>query len=324
VISTQWIEKHKPYWNRLEKLLQRSGQSGLNSLTRSELQDLSMLYRQIAADLASVREDPSSLEFTRYLNQLLVRAHSTIYTGRKNGFKGILTFFFQSWPQNFRRNLVYCITALALFAAGASTGALISLRDPDFKLNVLGPKMVETIERREMWTHSILSIKPLASSAIMTNNISVSFLTFALGITAGIGTLYLLFFNGLLMGVIGVACWSSGMSLQFWSFVAPHGVLELPAIFIAGGAGLKIAQGFLFPGVLPRKESLVQAGRQGVVLVLGAIPMLVIAGVIEAFVSPTQLGVPLKFGMAAGLFALLLYYLFGIPNPNYSADRTQR
>jgi uncharacterized membrane protein SpoIIM required for sporulation len=89
-------------------------------------------------------------------------------------------------------------------------------------------------------------------------------------------------------------------------------VLELPAIFIAGGAGLKIAQGLLFPGVLPRKESLLLAGKEATTLVLGVIPLLIVAGVIEAFVSPTGVAVALKFSLAAGLFTLLLSYLFGL------------
>jgi uncharacterized membrane protein SpoIIM required for sporulation len=312
VISTQWIEKRKPYWNRLENLLQRSGQSGLNSLTRSELQDLSMLYRQIAADLAAIREDPSSVEFARFLNQLMIQAHSTIYTGRKSGFRGIITFFLETWPRIFRQNLIYCITATAIFVAGFLAGALVTLRDPDFKLSILSPEMVTTIEQREMWTHRITSSKPQASSAIMTNNISVSFIAYAMGITAGIGTLYMLFFNGLHIGVIGAACLTAGMSLKLWSFIAPHGVLELPAIFIAGGAGLKIARGFLFPGALPRKESLLQSGKQGTILVLGVIPIMAIAALLEAFVSPTHLAIPLKFALAAGLFSLLLFYLFGL------------
>ncbi len=119
-------------------------------------------------------------------------------------------------------------------------------------------------------------------------------------------------FNGLLIGVIGMACWLSGMSLQLWSFVAPHGVLELPAIFIAGGAGFRIAQGLLFPGVLPRRDSLAQAGIEAVQLLLGTIPILIIAGLIEAFVSPTGLAIPLKFSMAGALFVLLGVYLFGM------------
>src|SRR5262249_18332019 len=151
-----------------------------------------------------------------------------------------------------------------------------------------------------------VGIKPLASSAIMTNNISVGFVSFAFGITAGLGTIYMMVFNGLMMGVVGMACHLSGMSLKLWGFVASHGVLELPSIFIAGGAGFRIAAGLLFPGYLPRKESLVRAGNEAVQLLLGTIPMLVIAGILEAFVSPTGLAAGLKFALAGALFTLLL------------------
>ena len=310
MISTKWLEKRKAHWDRLEKLLDQSRGKGLRSLTRQELQDLGLLYRQIAADLAVIREDSSSVHFARYLNQLLARAHNIIYSGRKTNPLAALTFFWDTYPGVFRAHLTYCLTALIVFLGAGVFGTLLTLQDPDFQLRILGPRMVETIERREMWTHSILAIKPLASSAIMTNNMSVAFTTFAAGITAGVGTLFLLGFNGMMMGVIAAACWLAGMSLKLWSFVAPHGVLELPAIFIAGGAGLWLAQGLLFPGVLPRREAVARAGADAVKLVLGTIPMLVIAGVVEAFVSPTNLPVSLKFAMAAALFTLLVAYLW--------------
>jgi uncharacterized membrane protein SpoIIM required for sporulation len=313
VISTRWLEKRKPHWTRLEQLLNLSSQKGLKSLGRSDLQELSLLYRQTAADLAAIREDRSSLHFARYLNQLLARAHNTIYSGRGANPKALLSFFLETYPAVFRRNLGYCLAGILLFFVSAAIGAGLTYRDPDFKVKVLGPQMVETIERKQMWTHSILGIKPLASSAIMTNNISVSFLTFALGITAGLGTIYMMVFNGLMIGVIGMACGLAGMSLQLWSFVAPHGVLELPAIFIAGGAGLRIAKGLLFPGYLPRRESLARAGGEAVRLLVGVVPMLIIAGIIEAFVSPTGLAISLKFAMAGALFVLLLLYLFWLP-----------
>jgi uncharacterized membrane protein SpoIIM required for sporulation len=100
------------------------------------------------------------------------------------------------------------------------------------------------------------------------------------------------------------------MALQLWSFVAPHGVLELPAIFIAGGAGLEIARGLLFPGLLSRRDSLEIAGSRAARLLLGTIPMLVVAGVIEGFFSPSGAPLVMKFGLAAVLFAALLSYLF--------------
>jgi uncharacterized membrane protein SpoIIM required for sporulation len=187
----------------------------------------------------------------------------------------------------------------------------MSLSHPEFMREVLGRRMMDTIERRQMWTHSILSVKPQASSAIMTNNMSVSFLAFAAGITAGLGTIYLLFFNGIMIGVIGSACWLAGMSDQLWSFVAPHGVLELPAIFIAGGAGLKLAQALLFPGLLPRRDSLAVGGTEAAKLLTGVIPMLIIAGFIEAYFSPSNTPILLKFAVAAGLFTALVVYLGG-------------
>jgi len=284
----------------------------LKSLSRSDLQELSLLYRQTAADLAAIREDRSSVHFARYVNQLLVRAHNTIYSGHRASPLAALSFFWDTYPAVFRRLLKHCLLAVLIFAIAGIVGAALTYQNPDFKVKLLGPQMVETIDRHEMWTHSIVGIKPLASSAIMTNNMSVGFTTFALGITAGLGTIYMMAFNGLLIGVIGMACFLSGMSLQLWSFVAPHGVLELPAIFIAGGAGFRIAQGLLFPGVLPRRDSLAKAGLEAVQLILGTIPILIIAGLIEAFVSPTALPIPLKFSMAGALFVLLNVYLFGV------------
>jgi uncharacterized membrane protein SpoIIM required for sporulation len=315
VISTHWLEKRKPHWSRLEELLERTTRKGFKSLSCSELQELSLLYRQIAADSAALREDRGSVHFARYLNQLLARAHNTIYAARRASPSAVVEYFRYDYPRIFRRNLSYTLAAFFIFLGSAIVGTALTFHDPDFKLKILGPEMVETIERRQMWTHSIVGIKPVASSAIMTNNLGVAFTTFAAGITGGIGTIYMMIFNGLLIGVIGTACWLSGMSLQLWSFVAPHGVLELPAIFIAGGAGLRLAYGLLFPGFLPRRESVARAGTEAVKLLLGTIPILIIAGIIEAFVSPTGLAVSLKFTMAASLFALLLAYLWKAAAP---------
>jgi uncharacterized membrane protein SpoIIM required for sporulation len=309
VISTRWLEKRRPYWQRLEQLVALSGRGSIASLKSTELQELALLYRQSASDLATVRQDPASQQLAVYLNQLLGRAHNLIYMGRRANRRGIWTFYKDIYPAIFRETFPDTFAAFVLFLAAAFAGVLMGLADPSFTRHFLGPQMVDSIERHEMWTHSIVTVKPMASSAILTNNISVAFSTFALGITAGIGTVWMMLLNGLMMGVVGVACWREGMSLPLWSFVAAHGVLELPAIFIAGGAGIGIAKGLLFPGSLPRRESLVRAGGRSVRLVLGTIPMLVVAGIVEGFVSPSDLPYQLKFLLATALATMLVLYL---------------
>lgn len=320
MISTHWIEKRRLHWTRLERLVETSGRRGVSAFSPAELQELALLYRQTASDLASVREDPTSNHLALYLNQLLGRAHNLIYMGRKVSGRGLWTFFKDEYPVIFRETFPDTLAAFVIFLAAAFAGFLMGIADPSFSRHVLGPNMIETIEQHKMWTDSIVTVKAAASSAILTNNISVAFATFALGITAGIGTVWMMLLNGLMLGVVSVACWREGMSLSLWSFVAAHGVLELPAIFIAGGAGLGIARGLLFPGSLPRRESLVRAGAQSVRLVLGTIPMLLVAGFVEGFVSPTNLPYSVKFMLAGGLFTLLVLYLLRKP----SQSPTQR
>ena len=318
MLSASWLEKRKPHWARLEELVGRFSKVGIRGLAHSELQQMGLLYRQTAADLSTVREDPESARLAVYLNQLLGRAHNLIYTGRRGSPLKIFEFYRDAYPRIFRETFNYILAATVVFLAAAVVGGLASLGDASFSRFVLSGPMSDTIERREMWTHSILSMKPAASSFIMTNNLSVAFAAFAAGITAGVGTLYLLAFNGLLFGVITVACWQAGMADKLFGFVAPHGVIELPAIFVAGGAGLLLARGLLFHGLLPRRASLVQAGGKAVRLMLGTIPMLVVAGIIEGFVSPTAAPPAMKFLFATGVLLLFVVYLTRAGKPTAS------
>lgn len=310
MISTYWLEKRKSHWVRLEHLLDQAHNHGLKSLTRSELQELGLLYRQAAADLSALREDPTAQNYSRSLNLLLARAHNTIYSGEKSSPFKIFHFYRYTYPAIFRRQLPLVTTSFLIFVLGAIIGLLLTLTNPDFMRLYLGPHMMETLERHEMWTDSVVAIKPAAASGIMTNNMSVSFIAFAFGITFGVGTVYAMLHNGILLGVIGGACWFYGMSLSLWSFVAPHGVLELPAIFIAGGAGLLLAKGMLFPGLLPRRDSIARAGTEGVQLMLGTVPILIVAGSIEGFISPSHIAPHWKFALAAIFATIFFLYLF--------------
>ena len=292
----------------------------MSALDHKDLQELGLLYRQTASDLAIAREDITSSQLAAYLNSLLGRAHNLIYMGNKPKVAGIVRFYSETYPRIFRELWPQTLLAFAIFAVTGLAAFILTMRDPTFAHRLLGTHMMETIEKREMWTHSIVTIKPLAASSIMTNNLSVAFATFASGITAGVGTVWMMVLNGLLIGVIGAATLQAGMAGQLWTFVVPHGVLELPAIFIAGGAGFEIARGMLFPGLLPRRESLARAGGRAAQLLLGTIPMLIVAGVIEGFLSPSETAAPLKFLFGAVMFAALVTYLMRAPQGRKPED----
>jgi uncharacterized membrane protein SpoIIM required for sporulation len=143
----------------------------------------------------------------------------------------------------------------------------------------------------------------------MMNNILVSFGAVAGGITAGLYTIYLLVFNGLLIGAIGALVGQNNLAYPFWAFVFPHGALELPAIFLAGGSGLLLARAILFPGQYRRLDALKFYGSLAVQLVFGIVPMLIFAGLIEGFFSPNPvIPDPIKYLAGMGLFVLLVRY----------------
>jgi len=291
-------------------LLALSDRNGLAQLSRAELQEMALLYRQVAADLSVLRQDATARTYAEHVNHLLARAHHIIYSGRKTSVATLFRFLRDEYPAIFQRNIRYVVASLLVSVAWGVLGAVLTSARPEFMRHFVGPQMIETMERHEMWTKSIVTIAPMASSAIMTNNLTVSFVTFASGIAFGLGTFFYLYVNGMMLGVIGAACHQYGMSLALWSFVAPHGSLELPAILIAGGAGFRLGHSMLFPGSLRWRDSVAQGGIEATRLVSGVIPMLVIAGSLEGFFSPSHAPVWLKFTVGGLLFSLLLLWLF--------------
>jgi uncharacterized membrane protein SpoIIM required for sporulation len=311
MLSNRWISLREPGWNQLTALLHQVESTGLKSLSTEDLRLLGLLYRQTAADLSTARAEEAAGSLVAYLNGLVSRAHHLVYAGSTSvSPAGVARFFATEYPQLFRRLLPYTSLAFFLFLGAALLGALVTDLRPEYGRAFLGPVMMHTIEQHKMWTDRILSVKPEASSAIMTNNISVCFMTFAGGSAAGLGTLYMMLNNRWMMGVIAVVCAGHGLSLSLWSFVASHGALELPSIFLSGGAGFRMAAGLLFPGYLRRGAALALAGAEAVRLLAGTVPLLIVAGSLEAFLSPTHAPVALKFSVGASLFAALLLWLF--------------
>lgn len=282
---------------------------GVKSLPHAGLREFGLLYRQAAADLSAARADNASRSLEQYLNRLVGRAHNYVYSGRRVSLGGLWRFVVHGYPRLLRRLSGYVVVATAIFVVSAAIASLVVIVRPHAGAQFLGPQMMDKIEHHQMWTESVLTAKPQSSSAIMTNNMTVCFVTFAGGILAGLGTLWFMFTNGLEIGIVATVCAQHGMALSLWSFVAAHGALELPAIMIAGGAGLRLGSGILFPGLLRRRESIALAGQEAVQLVSGTIPLLIVAGCFEAFLSPTHVPIALKFATGAVLFTGLCWWL---------------
>jgi uncharacterized membrane protein SpoIIM required for sporulation len=310
ILSNQWLQKRRPYWDRLSWLLNQAAQGGVRRLSRAELRETALLYRQAASDLSTLRQDPTARAYAELVNQLLARAHHIIYSSRRKGFRRIFDFLRDGYPALVQRQFRYVLLSIVIMLAGAALGTVLTLARPQFMRHMLGPQMVDTIEHHKMWTESIVGVEPATSSAIMTNNITVCFISFAGGIVFGLGAIWSMFNNGMLLGVVGVACAQHGMAVDLWSFVAPHGSLELPSIILAGAAGLRLGRGVVFPGLYRWRDSIALAGVEATRLVAGVIPLLIIAGSLEGFFSPSTAHPWLKFTVGGTLFALLLVWLF--------------
>lgn len=154
-------------------------------MSRGELQELALLYRQVAGDLSVLRQDTTARTYAEHVNHLLARAHHIVYSGRKTNFATLFRFLRDEYPAIVQRNLRFVLASLLVTVAWGVLGAAITNAQPEFMRHYVGPQMIATMERHEMWTKSVVTVAPMASSAIMTNNLTVSFVTFASGITLG-------------------------------------------------------------------------------------------------------------------------------------------
>jgi uncharacterized membrane protein SpoIIM required for sporulation len=302
-------------WRRLEELLEAFESKRRSTLDGQAVLELGCLYREVSTDLARIQtflrttgEDSEFLE--AYLNHLVGRAHGLIYRGQVPLWTSLWDFLWIQIPKTFRRGLPWTMGALTLFVVGFLYGWFHTLNDETFPPLLVPSDILRTVEKGEVWFDSILAVRPLATSLIMKNNVSVTFLAFALGVTFGLGTAYILLFNGLLVGTLAGLCHLHGLDIPFWSFILPHGLVELTAVFMAGGGGLLLGSAFLFPGDLPRGQALVLRGRRAVRLTLGCVPLLLVAAVVEGFVSPSHLAPGFKFFFAACLLILVLSYMW--------------
>jgi uncharacterized membrane protein SpoIIM required for sporulation len=312
----RWIARREPNWKTLDQLLKQAESKGLKKLKPDQIQTLASLYRSAAADLARAQTHSVGETLTHQLQSLTGRGYGLIYqSSRKQEWQSLLQFFRYGFPSIVRETWVYTGIATALFVLSGLVAWWYSHRDPVFLEMIVPEHLIQKVRGDgELWMGSILGSEPAAASNIMTNNIGVCFKAMAGGISAGIITCLLLVFNGLLIGGVSALVEQNGLGIPFWGFVFPHGSLELPAIFLSGGAGLLIARAILFPGKYARGEALKIYGQQAAQLIYGIIPMLIIAGTIEGFLSPSPL-VPdfFKYGIGIIIFMTLITYLQNKP-----------
>lgn len=307
-----FITNRQSDWKDLETLLEKIGQKR-ESLNPAQAERLGNLYRGATSDLALAQRDFPNHKITRYLNQLVGRAHSAIYVRRNFSWQSISHYFRHEVPVTFRKQSHFVLIAFLLFMLPAFGIGLLTNISPEAARFALPPQvqqLIPVIEEQELWTEMSPNMRPLFSTGIMTNNIRVSFLAFAGGMTAGLLSTYIMIFNGVLVGGLLGLTYHHGIGFGLLTFMVAHGVVELSVIFIAGGAGLMIGWAILRPGPISRLDAIRLAANDAVKLIIICVPLLVITGLIEGFISPAEaIPWPVKFGVGISTGALLFWYL---------------
>jgi len=308
-----FIEGSREVWDRLTQSARIARHKGVTRMGAAELRIMHDDYRRTAADLAYAQTHFPGTRTTEHLNHLVGTAHAELYGASPRRASAILRFLSVEYPRLIRRNWKpLAISAALLFGATALGYLLAHVNYPLARVFIpeaLRDGIGDSIAQGQDVREAMSALAPTISAGITVNNIQVSFTAFAGGMTFGALTVYALVTNGLLLGALGGAFATAGESLSFWSLIVPHGSLELPAIVLAGGAGLMLARSLLFPGDLPRMASLRAGSGDAAKMVMGVIPLLIIAGIIEGFVTPTGIDPVLKLGFGAVMFALLSAYI---------------
>jgi uncharacterized membrane protein SpoIIM required for sporulation len=315
----KFIANERPIWTELETMLNRLESEPNARLPLDQVQRFHQLYERTAAGLAKLTTYSSEPETRRFLENLVSRAYGEIHETRQKQRRFFpLAWFFQTWPQTFRRHIRAFYLSLAITLAGCAFGGLAIAFDPDSK-PVLMPfsHLLEDPAKRvadeESATHDRLEgHKTSFSAQLMTHNTKVSIFTLALGMTWGVGTIIMLFYNGVILGAVAVDYIHAGQTKFLLGWLMPHGVIEIPAILIAGQAGLLLAFALIGRGRrTPLRTRLREISPDVATLIFGVGLMLVWAGFIEAFLSQYHEPViPYSAKITFGCLELFLLFMF--------------
>jgi uncharacterized membrane protein SpoIIM required for sporulation len=299
-------------WKALSDLLAR-GQRGIQRLSPEDIATLGSLYRAATSDLALAQRDFPGHPLTSYLNQLVARAHAVLYRGEPIAQRRLLRFITAGFPRAYREARPFILIAALLFILPALASGIATAWQPQAARWLLPAEvqyLIPKVENGELWTDTPIQERPYTSAFVMRNNIQVAFYAFGGGVLVGLPTVWVMAMNGLLLGGLTGLTAHYGIGFDLWTFVIGHGVVELSVIFIAGGTGLMLGWAVIQPGLLSRRDALILAARRAIRLVLGCVPLLVLAGLIEGFISPAEaIPGPIKWGVGLGTGVLLYGYL---------------
>jgi uncharacterized membrane protein SpoIIM required for sporulation len=309
----EFIASGRETWERLAASAVEARRRGVKRMGAPALQRMHDDYRRAAADLAYAQTHFPGSGTQAYLNRIVGQAHAELYGAAPHRFAAAWRFLARDYPRLLRREWKPIAVAGALMVGAAVVGWIAVFADHSLA-RLLLPEQFRDISPTQLaqtrrTNAESATIYPIMGSYIAVNNVQVAIMAFAGGITLGALTVYAMLQNGLMLGLLGGVFAQGGASVGFWALIVPHGSLELPAIVIAGGAGLKMAGAVLFPGDLPRGAALRAAAPVAARLLLGTIPLFAIAASIEGFFTPTAAPDWLKLLVGAVMFALLVAYV---------------
>jgi uncharacterized membrane protein SpoIIM required for sporulation len=300
-----FIGRYRGEWSRLE----RAVGGGDRSLVRSsgpEIRDVVRLYLRASNHLAEARARYADPDLEAYLNRLVVAAQAAVYSARPRSLRAFVRLFAIRYPQALRSTLPYILVAGAILLVVVVGSCWWLATDPRAQAGLI-PDAARAALRRAGARRTDLPPPPALSTMILFNNVQVAVFAFALGITLCVGTIVIVVRNALVLGLLAGTYQAVGNAGPFWSLILPHGILELIAICIAAGAGLRIGWALIDPGDRRRSAALREAAAEAAVVVVGVIPAFGVAAFIEGFVTGRM---PAGAAIALGVLVAGAYVVF--------------
>ena len=309
-----WLEQRIDGWRELEQLFNTRDRK---SDDIGEARRIVSGFHMLASDLSLARRTLPGSRIHGWLEAMFLRGHQLIFRAPGNTLLRIRDIYAFESPALMRSMSKLLIATGSLFIAAIACGWLLITLYPDLATLFASTDMINRVQSGELWTEGLLNIMPssLLSLSLMTNNITVSIFAFSLGAFYGLGTLYIITLNGLMLGGVFAFTAQYGLDGELFKFIIAHGVVELSVICIAGAMGLKLGEALLRPGTQTRQQAFRRATGDAGKVLLVAVPFLVSAGLIEGYISPDpqfDLSFRILVGASSGLVFWLLA-VFGLP-----------